>query len=72
MTVLMIDGRRNDYSANNLVNKTMTVGELVSYLDGFDSDMPVLLSNDNGFTYGKITDDGIWEEEVEEDEEEEE
>ena len=72
MTVLMIDGRRNDYSANNLVNKTMTVGELVSYLDGFDSDIPVLLSNDNGFTYGKITDDGIWEEEVEEDEEEDE
>lgn len=72
MTVLMIDGRRNDYSANNLVNKTMTVGELVSYLDGFDSDMPVLLSNDNGFTYGKITENGIWEEEVEEDEEEEE
>lgn len=72
MTVLMIDGRRNDYSASNLVNKTMTVGELVSYLDGFDSDMPVLLSNDNGFTYGKITDNGIWEEEVEEDEEEDE
>ncbi len=72
MTVLMIDGRRNDYSANNLVNKTMTVGELVSYLDGFDSDMPVLLSNDNGFTYGKITENGIWEEEVEEDEEEDE
>jgi hypothetical protein len=72
MTVLMIDGRRNDYSANNLVNKTMTVGELVSYLDGFDSDMPVLLSNDNGYTYGKITDNGIWEEEVEEDEEEDE
>ena len=46
--------------------------EIPTILDGFDSDMPVLLSNDNGFTYGKITDDGIWEEEVEEDEEEDE
>ena len=33
----------------------MTVGELSSYLEDFESDMPVYLSHDHGYTYVPIT-----------------
>jgi len=33
----------------------MTVCELMAYLDQFEDDTPVYLKNDNGYTYGSIT-----------------
>lgn len=47
--------------------RTMTVGELIAYLEQFDDDSPVYLSHDNGYTYGgirqeRITDDYVDEE----------
>lgn len=32
-----------------------TVGELIEILSDFDEDLPVYLRNDNGYTYGNIT-----------------
>ena len=54
MKYLMIEGRREGYGPDQL-RRTMTVGELMDYLSQFDEDMPVILNNDNGYTYGSIT-----------------
>lgn len=53
MKYLMIEGRREGYAPDQL-RKTMTVGELMDYLSQFDEDTPVILNNDNGYTYGSI------------------
>lgn len=39
------------------IRKTMTVGELIAFLEDYDEDAPIYLSFDNGYTYGGITDD---------------
>lgn len=39
------------------IRKTMTVGELIAFLEDYDEDTPIYLSFDNGYTYGGITDD---------------
>ena len=53
MKYLMIEGRREGYSPDQ-IHSTMTVGDLIDYLSQFDEDTPVLLNNDNGYTYGSI------------------
>lgn len=55
-TVLTIDGRRDGYSIEDVIRDTMTVGDLISQLEGYDEDMYVMLNNDNGYTYGSIDD----------------
>lgn len=55
MKKLYIEGRRDGYSPEQC-GSTMTVAELISYLEQFDEDVKVYLSNDNGYTYGSITD----------------
>ena len=52
--VLFINGKRNGYSPDQCGN-TLTVEELIAYLEDFDPDMKVFLINDNGYTYGSIT-----------------
>ena len=37
------------------VRKTMTVGELIAFLEDYDENTPIYLSFDNGYTYGGIT-----------------
>lgn len=73
-TVLTIEGRRTGYSIDQILNyaPTMTVGQLIEALEEYDEDMPVMLNNDNGYTYGEITLSSFNEEEVEEDEDEDE
>lgn len=39
------------------VRETMTVGELIAFLENYDEGTPVYLSFDNGYTYGGITED---------------
>lgn len=53
-TVITIEGRRDAYSADDLIGRTMNVGELISILEQYDEDTPVMLDNDNGYTYGAI------------------
>ena len=67
---LFIEGRRNGYSPNQC-GRTMTAGELMSFLEQFDEDMPVYLSNDNGYTYGSVTESSFTENECDEEDEDE-
>ena len=46
MNALYIEGRRSGYAPD---------GELIEILSDFDEDLPVYLRNDNGYTYGNIT-----------------
>lgn len=54
MDVLFLEGRRDGYAVDQC-GKTMTVGELLEFLQQFDEDLPVYLRNDGGYTYGRIT-----------------
>jgi len=72
---IFIEGKRNGYAPDQC-GKTITAGELIRFLEDYDEDTPVYLKNDNGYTYGNITERSIeWQEaeedEVEEDEDEE-
>lgn len=37
------------------VRRTMTVGELIAFLEDYDENTPIYLGFDNGYTYGGIT-----------------
>lgn len=67
MAKLYLETRRNGYAPDQC-GTTMTVGEMISFLEQFDEDMKVYFSNDNGYTYGNIT-EGSFEEDYEDEEE---
>ena len=52
--MLLVEGRREGY-ATDQIDRTMTVQELIDYLSEFDPDEKVYLDNDNGYTFGSIT-----------------
>ncbi len=64
MDALFIEGRRNGYSPNQC-GTTLTVGELIDILSGYDEELPIYLNNDNGYTFGSITEDSFEESETE-------
>ena len=66
---LFIEGRREWYAPNQ-IDRTMTVRELIDRLSDYDEDTLVYLNNDNGYTYGSIT-DSSFEENFDDEEEEE-
>jgi len=68
-TILMIEGRREGYSPNQ-IDTTMTIGKLREYIEYLDDDTLVMLKNDNGYTYGSITESSFEEEYVEDEEDE--
>jgi hypothetical protein len=70
MKALFIDGRRDGYTPKQC-GKTMTVAELMAYLEQFDEELPVYLINDGGYTYGSIDDYSFEESEEEQDDDEE-
>ena len=45
---------REGYAPDQIA-RTMTVGELIEFLNNFDEDEKIYLSHDNGYTYGGIT-----------------
>ena len=51
---LYIEGRRNGYSPDQC-GRTMTVGDLIAYLEQFEENAEIYLNNDNSYTYGSIT-----------------
>lgn len=65
MDVLFIEGKRNGYSVDQC-GRTLTVGELIELLSEYDESTPVYLRNDNGYTYGSITECDISNEDIEE------
>ena len=66
--VLYIDGARTGYSPRQ-IERTMTVGELISWLEQYDDDTLVYLKNDNGYTYGEIVEESFSEDQIDENEE---
>ena len=69
MKRIIIEAKRETYSKAEAEEKTMTVGELIEWLEGYDRDQKIILSHDYGYTYGAITESRIQEEENEEEEE---
>ena len=53
MEFIKIEAQRGGYSPDQCGN-TMTVGELIDELSGYDASTPVYLSHDGGYTYGAI------------------
>ena len=51
---VIIEANREGYGTDQ-VRRTMTVRELIDYLEQFNEDAKVYLSHDNGYTYGGIT-----------------
>ena len=52
--ILTINAHREGYAPDQIAS-TMTVRELIEFLNNFDEDEKVYLSHDNGYTYGGIT-----------------
>ena len=50
---------RSGYSPDQVLENTMSVGELIAVLSDFDVDMPVIISNDRGYTYSPIGFDAV-------------
>ena len=51
---VIIEAKREGYGTDQ-VYRTMTVGDLIAYLEQFNENAKVYLSHDNGYTYGGIT-----------------
>lgn len=62
--VVIIEARREGYSVEQAEDerKAITVGELMQMLEDMDEDAKIYISNDNGYTYGSVTEYRIrWE-----------
>ena len=68
--VIIIEAKREGYNIEQAENEreAITVGELMRLLEDFDEDTKVYISNDNGYTYGSVTEYRIREYWVDEDE----
>lgn len=53
MEYLRIETRHEAYGPDD-IKGTMTVGELKALLEDYPEDFPVIISFDNGYTYGGI------------------
>ena len=72
-TVLTLNANRTGYS-HSQIGYTMTVAQMIQALKEYPEDTPVMVSNDNGYTYGEITEadfDMMRVEDEDEDEEDE-
>lgn len=67
--MVILKARREGYAPKQC--ETMTIGELIDYLENFDKSEPIYLSHDNGYTYGGIKKNRFYQKEEERDEEEE-
>ncbi len=67
--ILMINAEHEGYGIEQ-IQKTLTVGELIAYLEDFDENTEIYLKHDGGYTYGGITynrfEDAVFDEETEE------
>lgn len=65
--MVIMKTERYSYSATECARDSLTVGELISRLKDFPQNMPVIFSNDNNYSFGRI-----WSGKIKEHEEEEE
>lgn len=69
--IAILKTNRSEYSIKEAANSSITVRELIEYLeDNLDPDSRIVFSNDNGYTYGYITESVVDEETLEEEPEE--
>lgn len=52
--MVTIKAERFTHDEREAAADTLTVAELINELRIYDGDSPVIISNDNGFTYGRI------------------
>lgn len=64
--MIFIKAPREGYSPDQ-VPCTLTVGQLIDLLEGYDENEKVYLQHDEGYTYGGLTYDSIIEAEQQED-----
>jgi len=61
--VITIRATREGYSASHVAGNSMTISELMDCLqemaDAYGEDSPVVISNDNGYTYGSLSWDSV-------------
>lgn len=57
--MVIIKTKRDGYSVDQVAHKSVTVKEFIELLEGFDENDIILLSNDDGYTYGVITENNI-------------
>lgn len=57
--VITLAGKRTGYSVEQVKDMTMTVGDLISALQEYDEDTLIVISNDNGYTFGEIDHNSI-------------
>lgn len=69
MKDLILEANRTGYGTDQ-INHTMTIGELMAFLQDFDEDTKIYISNDNGYTYGGINYNDFREEDSKDEEEE--
>ena len=66
---VIFEASRDGYGIDQIADRAMTVGELIDMLEDYDEDTLVVMSHDNGYTYGSISfigeavedEDGEWE-----------
>lgn len=68
--MVIMNTTRTHYSKKEAANDSLTVGELINILKGFNPNAPIIYSNDNGYTYGTIDEYHVYEIEVVDKEEE--
>ncbi len=64
-TALVYSTSREGYGLDQ-IRKTMTVGDLVHFLEQFDEEMPIYMDFDNGYTYGGFNEHRFEETEIDE------
>lgn len=69
MAQLILNTVREGYGTDQ-IDETMTVGELIRYLEGYDEDTKIYLAFDSRYTYGGILEQRFEEEDDEENEDE--
>ena len=68
MNYVVIDAVKGGYTPSQVANRAMTVGELIEELKYFDPEDKVILSFDNGYTYGALREANICEDYEDDDE----
>lgn len=54
MSAIVFEAERIAYIVADIADSAMTVGELYGYLQDMDDDDIVVISHDNGYTYGSL------------------
>lgn len=52
---IVFEAEREGYSIDQIADRAMTVGELIRILEDYDEDRLFILSHDNGYTYGSLS-----------------